>query len=118
MTAPGSKPPTRRAWSGLPVSAAVAAGLIAAGYGLCHALGLREDVSLLFATSHAGPAGGGRILVAGIYVLAYLGAVLVAPILLIAAALCLGGRLLWRRLFGRPSPRLPGGAMDARGPVG
>jgi len=76
----------------------IASGLIAAGYGLCHLLGLREDVAVLFATSHTGSTA--RFLGAAVYVLFYLGLVVACPILLLAAAIFAAvGRGL-RRLWG------------------
>jgi len=87
-SAPGQAVPTpvgRRFHLVSPAGMVIACCLIAAGYGLCHLLGLREDVAVLFATSHTGSTG--RFLGAAVYVLFYLGVVVACPILLLAGAI-------------------------------
>ena len=90
----------RRWLTGFPKALLVVAALIVAAYGVGHMLGLRGEVSLLFATSQAeGGAGaaGGRILAAGLYVLAHVGTTLLAPILVVGGVLYAGMMLVLRR---------------------
>ena len=75
----------------------ILAAAIAASFGILHACGIREDVSLLFATSHGSET---RTVFAGVYVLLYLAFVLVAPPLAIAGVIF---EVLWRLLGRRPS---------------
>jgi hypothetical protein len=63
----------------------IAAGLIATAYGACHLLGLREDVSVLFATSRSGSAA--QSLGGVAYVFLYLAAILACPILVLASGI-------------------------------
>ncbi|MDK1031593.1 MAG: hypothetical protein QGD94_06280 [Planctomycetia bacterium] len=58
--------------------------LFAVAFGLCHFLGFKEDVAVLFATTRGGTEA--NIFSAIIYVMLYLCFVLVVPILLIGAA--------------------------------
>lgn len=97
MNAADAESSKRSAWRGLPVRLLALAAAIAAALGLCHAAGLREDVSLLFATSRAESPAAGSILPAGLYVAAYVAFVLLAPVLVLAAVLFAGARGLLRR---------------------
>jgi hypothetical protein len=82
---PDATPPRRRLRAVSPVGMVIASALIAGGFGVCHLLGLREDVGVLFATSEIGSIS--RVLGAAAYVLLYLGAIIACPILLLAGAI-------------------------------
>jgi hypothetical protein len=70
------------------------AALIAFGFGLCELAGLREHTTFLSGTVASMENAGHASVLGGVtYIVAYLGAVVLAPILLIAAALL----ALWNR---------------------
>jgi len=78
-----------------------AAALLAAVFVGCHALGLREEVSVLSGTSPGSEAAA----ICGIaYVVAWMGAVVVAPILALAALI---QGAIGRVRRGRPAPPSP-----------
>jgi hypothetical protein len=71
-----------------PAGMLVRAGGIAAAFVLCHAAGLRDYIGILCGTSAtSAPPTGGMALLAAVYLVADLALVIVAPVLLIAAAL-------------------------------
>jgi hypothetical protein len=89
-------------------SFARAALLLAAAFAVCHALGLRDAVSVLSGTM---PAAGGELAALGgvAYVITWLLVIAVAPILAIAAILAYVGR---RYLLGRRwKPPQPGNVI-------
>jgi hypothetical protein len=97
----------------VPWSLAGPALLIAAVFAAAHALGLRDSVSVVSGTA---PAGGGELAVASgvAYVVAWLAAVVVAPILGIGAAILAAGRAVLARRGRREARRRarePGGEL-------
>ncbi|HUS90563.1 MAG TPA: hypothetical protein VM695_01895 [Phycisphaerae bacterium] len=100
--------PRSRFRRGVPVTMLVLAGLIAAGYGLAHAAGLRENVSRLFATSGGSGDRADGVLLGGLYVLLHLLFTLGMPILLLAAGAFTGLELLLSRRREGPPPRRAG----------
>ena len=73
----------------------VRAGLIALFFLLCHAAGLREYTSIVSGTSPTGDVGDiFSVALAGLYLVAYVAAVLVAPIMLLASAIFTALQLL------------------------
>ena len=84
MSEPRSPSPKRKFQLISPATLIVLAAVIAAAFGICHAMGMREDTPSLFATSSGS---GSTIASAAIYVALYLAAVVLAPILAIAAVI-------------------------------
>lgn len=74
----------------------VAAGLCALGFALCHLLGLRECTTVLAGTLPPGGSPTWTPIGAALYLLAWFGLVLGAPICALAAALSLAAER-WRR---------------------
>ncbi len=72
---------------------ATAAAVIAVGYGITHALGLRAYTSILSGTAPPGAGGTESVLLGLTYTAAYFACVIAAPILTIAAAIWWG----WER---------------------
>ena len=68
-------------------------------YTVLHVLGLRENVSLVFATSSGGSEG--QMAWALLYVASYVGAVVLAPILILAAGIHFGTTRLTQRAIAR-----------------
>jgi hypothetical protein len=102
LSKPKAQPPQRKFHRAFPVTMLVLAALIAAAFGVCHLLGAREDVSLVFATSGSGSDGArGGLLLAGLYFLSYFAFWLVMPVLLLAAGLFTVVQLLWLRAVAR-----------------
>lgn len=86
--------------------------LIAAAYHTCHALGWREHTSLLSGTPPvAGVSFGTAVWQGGVYGLLYFAYVLLAPILVIAAALATLAAIFLRR-----KPDTAAGPSDPAGP--
>ncbi len=76
----------------------VRAGLISAAFGVVHAAGFRECVTLLSGSAtSAAPTGTDTVAAAALYLLAYLAVLLGGPILLLAAALLQAADALARR---------------------
>ncbi|WP_437727446.1 hypothetical protein [Sorangium sp. So ce861] len=78
------------------------AALLVSAFAACHLLGLREHVSVLSGT--APPGGGADASLGVVYALAWFGAVVLAPILAIAACVLAAGDRLRSR---RPAPSRP-----------
>ena len=74
----------------------VRAAIIALFFAVCHLLGWREHTSFLCGTTGSTSAGGHLSAVLGvIYIVAYLGFVLVAPMLVLAASILFGLERFW-----------------------
>jgi hypothetical protein len=92
---PGTPGKRRRVQVVSPLGLLALAALVAAAYGVVHALGWREHVSVVFATSGGG---GGQMVMGLLYVAGYFGFVLLVPVLVPAAGVfALLSRLLARR---------------------
>lgn len=84
----------------VPVRLLVCAAALAAAYLICHALGMRENVSVLPIIAAGGSPGAGAVVLALLYVVLHLGFVIVVPILFIASAIFAA----LAALFGRRRP--------------
>jgi hypothetical protein len=77
----------------------VSAALLAAGFGVCHAVGWRAYTCVLCGSLPAGVSAGAAIVGGGLYVLTYFATVVFAPILVLTAVL----RLVSRRWLSPPA---------------
>ncbi len=84
MTESQSPSPKRKSHLISPTTLIVLAAIIVAAFGICHAVGMRENVSSLFATSSGSDS---TMTSAMAYVALYLCAVVLAPIFAIAAVI-------------------------------
>ena len=80
-----------------PAGLALRALLLAAGFAICEAAGLREHTTFLSGTAAAGGGGSVSVVWGVTYILAYLGFVLLVPIFLLAALWL----VLWQEFDGR-----------------
>ena len=95
VSAPKATPrPRRRLVLLSPTGMLILAGIIAAAFGVCHLMGLRENVSVVFATS--GTASIGRFLGGAAYVLLYLATITGCPILVLAGGIHAVMNRVWR----------------------
>ena len=87
----------------VPVRLLLCAAALAGAYLICHALGMRENVSVLPIIAGGGSPGTGAAVLALLYVALYLGFVIVVPILLIASVIFAALAVLFGR--GRPASK-------------
>ena len=108
MTEPQGPSPKRKFHLISPVTLIVLAAVIAAAFGICHAVGMRENTPALFATSSGSAS---TVTSAVAYVALYLAAVVLAPILAIAAVIMKALQLALARLAKADTPREPARPM-------